>query len=206
MPGKGLTREQKTGFVLLLIFGILAVGLGLLQMRNTIYGPFVIRAQEPSSQIVLDENARLQRIDTDQDGINDYEELNFYETSPYIPDTDSDGTGDKQEIDRGTDPLCPEGEVCVSADSGVTTTSTIGTPVQSDTSASGDIAASEGTLNPADLEALINDPAGLRELLRASGKMTEEELAAIDDATLQQLAQEVIEESANQQDATVSAQ
>ena len=32
-----LTREQKTGFVLLLVFGLLAVGFGFLQMRNTIY-------------------------------------------------------------------------------------------------------------------------------------------------------------------------
>ena len=39
----------------------------------------------------LDETIRLQRIDTDRDTITDYQELNFYSTSPYLPDTDSDG-------------------------------------------------------------------------------------------------------------------
>src|SRR3989338_8866441 len=110
-----LSKQQKTGFVLLLVFGVLAIGLGLLQMRNTIYSPFVVRADDdasPSVSAFFDENTRLQQIDTDQDGLNDYEEMNFYGTSAYLPDTDSDGIEDKTEIEEGTDPLCPESEQC----------------------------------------------------------------------------------------------
>ncbi|MFZ2190058.1 MAG: hypothetical protein WAV48_04720, partial [Candidatus Magasanikiibacteriota bacterium] len=103
---KSLNNTQKTGFVLLLVFGILAVGLGLLQMRNAIYNPFysqvAMTGEADADNLILDESARLQSIDTDRDGINDWEELNFYETSPYLADTDSDGMEDKVEIDSGT--------------------------------------------------------------------------------------------------------
>ena len=43
-PSSRLTREQKTGFVLLLTFGIVAVGMGALQMRNNIYGLFAFES------------------------------------------------------------------------------------------------------------------------------------------------------------------
>jgi len=38
--------------------------------------------------------------------------LNFYNTSPYLEDTDSDGYNDKYEIDNNTDPNCPQGNNC----------------------------------------------------------------------------------------------
>ncbi len=45
--------------------------------------------------------------DTDGDGLTDYEEINTYQTSPYLADTDSDELSDKEEVDRGRDPNCP---------------------------------------------------------------------------------------------------
>jgi hypothetical protein len=110
----GLTREQKMGAGFLLIFGVLTIALGWLQLHNTLYGPFVIKPTEDNKKAVAytDEKTKLQQIDTDHDGISDYDELYFYKTSPYLPDTDSDGIGDKAEIDRGSDPLCVEGQVC----------------------------------------------------------------------------------------------
>ncbi len=36
----------------------------------------------------------------------------IYKTSPYLPDTDSDTFSDKQEIESGNDPTCPQGESC----------------------------------------------------------------------------------------------
>lgn len=54
----------------------------------------------------------LRSKDTDQDTLNDYEELYLYRTSPYLADTDGDTLSDSLEIKQGTDPLCAEGKVC----------------------------------------------------------------------------------------------
>ncbi|MDT8322611.1 MAG: OmpA family protein [Bacteroidota bacterium] len=48
-------------------------------------------------------------IDTDVDGLTDFEEVRVYATSPLRPDTDDDGLGDYFEITKyGTDPLRPD--------------------------------------------------------------------------------------------------
>lgn len=44
-------------------------------------------------------------LDTDEDGINDWMEINIWKTNFEMIDTDSDGYTDKQEIDAGYDPL-----------------------------------------------------------------------------------------------------
>lgn len=195
-----LSRQQKTGFVLLLVFALLTVGLTFFQLRNTIYGPFVVRVSKEELQaresLQFDETVRLQQIDTDRDGINDYEELNFYETSPYLPDTDSDGIDDKVEIDSGKDPLCPEGTVCAADEftSGSTTTvdlvspllTSVPTPDQILVKSQFDNTDASSTL---DLNALLQDPAVIRQMLLSTGQITEEELAKIDDATLLKLAE-----------------
>lgn len=201
-----LSREQKTGVVLLLVFSLLAVGLGALQMRNTIYGPFVIRADKGDDDraLVFDENARLQQIDTDHDGLNDYDELNFYSTSPYLPDTDSDGTPDKTEIDRGTDPTCVEGKPCagdeedanrtpqapvvgLGADSTFSFDPNAPNPIDALTSLSGGgTGSATGTVSPE----MLNTPKALRELLLQSGSISAEQLSGISDETLLRLAKE----------------
>lgn len=62
----------------------------------------------------LDFNDPALRIkDTDNDGLNDWDELNVYKTSPYISDTDSDGINDGEEIELGNNPLCAEGNNCL---------------------------------------------------------------------------------------------
>lgn len=53
-----------------------------------------------------------ENIDTDGDGLYDWEENEIYKTSPYLADTDGDGISDGEEIEAGTDPLCPEGQDC----------------------------------------------------------------------------------------------
>lgn len=204
-----LTREQKTGFVLLLIFGLLAIGLGILQMRNTIFGPFVVRlskTNEAEQNLFLNEEARLQSIDTDRDGLNDFEELNFYETSPYLPDTDSDGTDDKVEIEQGTDPLCPKGELCEKGEALVVATTTLPiAPILSANSANPLEALANTPVSGADvnsiaevdqLQKFLTDPAQIRAALLQGGTMTKTQLDKIDDASLMKLVDEILQEQA----------
>ncbi len=46
----------------------------------------------------------LQGLDSDSDGLNDYEELFFYYTNPKHEDTDEDGFHDGMEVNHSTDP------------------------------------------------------------------------------------------------------
>lgn len=197
------SREQKMGLVFLLCVGLLTISLGALQMRNTIYGPFVTRADsQDDTAIFLGEDEKLQQIDTDRDGLNDYEELHFYSTSPYLPDTDSDGASDKSEIDRGTDPLCTPGNACAVVDDPSSATTTFGA----------DFALNAEGKSPLDLLSdaipedaptgtsaippeLLNNPKALRDLLLKNGALTEEQLSKIDDATLMRLAKESVFET-----------
>lgn len=199
---KSLSRAQKTGFVLLLIFGILAFGLGMLQMRNTIFSPFAINLGKLAGGqegLFTDEQTRLQSIDTDHDGLNDWEELNFYQTSPYLTDTDSDTISDKKEIEQGTNPLCPEGEVCESSEAMQVTTTTQPmtsplteqglTPLEilGGTSATGTAGASY-----AEMLSAFQDPAKLRQMLLSSGEIKKESLDKISDDELLKMVSELL--------------
>ncbi len=204
------SREQKTGFVFMLVFAVMTIGLGGLQLRNTVYGPFITKpSKTPSlSRLASADEARLKSIDTDHDGLSDWEELNQYTTSPYLADTDSDKISDKTEIDKGTDPLCPEGDKCAtSADIGTTSTSSLASVLLNKTtdslsilSGAVDNAANLSTVartdqltqspeNNIDIENIISDPVKLRALILKTGKIDSATLEKIDDKTLQKMAQ-----------------
>jgi hypothetical protein len=202
---KSLTVEQKAGFVLLLVFGILAISLGFLQMRNTIYNPFIVRLPNKGlgSQSFLNESVRLQNIDTDNDSLTDYDELEFYQTSPSLPDTDSDGIDDGVEIELGTDPLCSEGKSC-DIELGPELEAEVGSPLLSDSSpldlldliGQSAALADEESIDTTDqsgvdLNAIMNSPEMLRQLLLSSGQITEEQLSQIDDETILDLVEDI---------------
>lgn len=48
------------------------------------------------------------KVDTDNDGLEDYDEIYTYQTDPLREDTDTDGLKDGLEIENGTDPLKPD--------------------------------------------------------------------------------------------------
>ncbi|MHA1880217.1 MAG: hypothetical protein ACTSYG_07445, partial [Candidatus Heimdallarchaeota archaeon] len=47
-------------------------------------------------------------IDSDSDGLTDFDEVTIYHTDPTLWDTDGDGFSDGIEIQKGTDPLDPK--------------------------------------------------------------------------------------------------
>ena len=205
-----LTREQKTGFVLLLVFACLVVSLGFLQLRNAIYSPFVIRLDKKdlAAANLIDPDTKLQMEDTDHDGLSDYDELRNYGTSPYLPDTDSDTVKDKDEIDRGTDPNCPEGKVCSNEDQFKDTSSTqqvLPLPLQNASDASFNFVQSIGTAleksggvgevqseQISQMQSLLADPTSLRAQILATGKIPKEVLDKIDDASLIKMVKDIM--------------
>ena len=184
--GEGLSKEQKTGVILLSIFAIFAIGLGILQIRNTMYAPFALNKKIPP--LVRDDinsSEALMYRDTDKDGLNDFDELYVYTTSPYLADTDSDGLADKAEVDKGSDPLCPEGQNCpdsvgmngdalLNSDPFPSATSTLGPPP-----------------SPQDLDKILNDPAQIRKMLLDSG-LDKKIIDATSDADLMQMVKEIL--------------
>ncbi|MBT3539348.1 hypothetical protein HN481_04455, partial [Candidatus Parcubacteria bacterium] len=132
-----------------------------------------------------------------------YEELFFYETSRYLPDTDSDGLDDKVEIDGGTNPLCPEGQACgdTGFDNLSTSTELIVSPLleKSDTAANILLESqfNGGGLNAPgtpDINTMISDPAVLRQMLISTGQVSEEDLAEISDEQLMAMAQKLAQD------------
>ncbi|NUM25558.1 MAG: hypothetical protein HUU49_02930 [Candidatus Buchananbacteria bacterium] len=100
----------------ILVLGLAAVVLGFFQFKWNINSYFVVKPTDP---LTLNANINteqdllgLRQKDTDLDGLSDYDELKIYATSPYLPDTDSDGIDDKTEIAKKTNPTCPEGKDC----------------------------------------------------------------------------------------------
>ncbi len=177
-----LSREQKIGFILLLAFGVVAVLLGFVQIRNTMYAPFALNSSVPPDiKDAVNDAAALQYRDTDSDGLSDFSELYVYSTSPYLRDSDGDDIDDKTEILQGKNPLCAEGAACSNyvynenVATAPNTTNTI-----------------NGMAIPKDPGALpdfmkdIQDPQKVRAMILASGAVTKAELDQIPDNILMQ--------------------
>ncbi len=157
----GLSKEQKIGFVLLLAFGILSIGLGVLQIRNNMYSHFALNNSVPATiKDQVDTVDALRFRDTDKDGLSDFDELYVYGSSPYLADSDSDGILDGQEIKNGTNPLCAEGQNCGMSPETVAIDALNTSSLAVDPS----LYASAGSL-PFDLENAVKDPVQVRKML-----------------------------------------
>ncbi|MFA5062314.1 MAG: hypothetical protein WC526_04165 [Patescibacteria group bacterium] len=190
----GLTKTQKMGFVLLLIFAIFAVGLGALQIRNSMYGPLALNKEVPPIDSgVVNNIDTLKYRDTDHDGLSDFDEIFIYGTSPYLADTDSDGIPDGVEIAKGSSPLCNEKtKICVnggseavplSGGSPSTTAEVISQMQEPDSSASIDA-----------LSQALTDPAQVRQMLLSAG-VEKKVLDSTSDADLMVMVQEILASS-----------
>lgn len=114
-----LSREQKTGLGMVIGFGSLALVFGVFFLWKHVASPFVVSYVGPKF-LTGDEQQQqkmeaLKKQDTDADGLNDYNELYVYKTSPYLKDSDSDGTEDGTEITQGEDPNCAPSMPCATA-------------------------------------------------------------------------------------------
>ncbi len=189
-PGEGKPAFTPQSSRFLWFVGALggaALILGGVQFSRALREPFLpqqptLATAGPESQALI----ALKSKDTDGDGLSDYDELYATNTSPYIADSDSDGTDDSTEVDRGTDPNCPEGTNC-----GVVTN----TNATNATSTNTAVAAGNPTAQQ------------IRDALVASG-VSQTQVDALDDATLLQSYQEALAEdtSTNTNASTTSAQ
>lgn len=197
------------------VAGIIILFVGLGQFRKSIDLPFVYQATtNQNNSAVIDDNTEtiaLKQKDTDHDGLNDYDELSVYQTSPYLADSDSDGINDKIEIDKGENPNCPTGQKCglVDAASTVIDTQQNQTTKTENPANNLDI---NNLVNPSNIEntaAAPTDnidlkstlpaemaPADIREMLKQSG-MSEDMLKNLTDEQLQAAYKQTLENMPN---------
>lgn len=111
-----LNKGQKIAAIALALFALFIIALWSFQFQQSIRSPFQYNPDQgnavSSEGLEVKREADLASKDTDGDGLNDYEELNVYGTSPYLEDSDSDGYDDKNEIESDNDPNCPVGVNC----------------------------------------------------------------------------------------------
>ena len=151
-----------------------------------------LRGQSPKTSQEQQDDA-LKAQDTDKDGLSDYDELNIYNTSPFLEDSDSDGVLDKIEIERGQDPNCPIGKDCTSSvltSPAITVTSSL----EANTAASGLV--NQPTATSSDLIGISSlfpsDASSLRQILLESG-MDQSMLDQFSDEDLLQAYQEAFQ-------------
>jgi len=68
---------------------------------------------EKTNKLILERTGEKSMIDSDNDGISDYDEVNIYNTNPFSADTDNDGFTDGAEILSGFNPNDASSEALV---------------------------------------------------------------------------------------------
>lgn len=185
-----LKLEDRMTTLALLVIGGLTILLGFFSVRHSIKATFYGNLGAASLNLNSSEQAQLSSLhtkDTDTDGLSDYDELYGYNTSPYLRDSDSDGTDDAAEVAAGTDPNC-NGATCLQARVGDT--------------AAGSGSDSTSTINSSDTTLGANPTADeIRSLLLNAG-VSQEILDQADDATLLDLYQQTLASSGSTPGAT----
>lgn len=186
--------QKKTAYIFLLL-ALFILSLSIWQLKAKVQNPFKPPLDEYGEAIVRPDI--LDRtIDTDGDGLSDYDEIYVYGTSPYLEDTDGDGISDYDEVMQGTDPLCPEGQDCFGGgyfydEENLVPTST--DPVADDLSGLGELTL-PSDVGVSELEQIMAGSIGideLRQLLLQSGA-DPETLEQISDEDLLASYQEVL--------------
>lgn len=199
--GQNLGKNQKIAVAVLGVLAVAVIVTWMVQLKKSINSPFSYNPTETTESTETCEGPECQESlktkDTDKDGLSDWDELNVYETSPYLEDSDSDGIPDKEEIETGKDPNCPAGRDCSTLTDTSTGTST-GENLSEGTGQNLNIGGETGELSPTqeeDLQKMLQgqgDASALRKMLLESG-MDEETLSQISDEDLMASYKEVLE-------------
>jgi Bacterial TSP3 repeat len=184
-----LTQNQKLALVGLTFFGVLLIGIWIYKFNNEIRTPLLFNSSvsNTASTTALAAEEKSKSLDTDGDGLSDWDELNVYHTSPYLADSDSDGIPDGTEIKNGTDPNCPEGKDCGAAALPVPAANTASTTPTQNISGSTPVASSS-----------TEDAAAIREVLLQDKVMSQADLDKISDADLLKFYQQLLASSSGQ--------
>lgn len=113
--GESLSPQQKLSLGVVVVIGITTFVFGMFQINKAIVLPFVRDRSatfKSLDELEKEKEAQMKEQDSDGDGLNDWDELYVFRTSPFLDDSDSDGVNDGKEVASMTDPNCPIGKVC----------------------------------------------------------------------------------------------
>jgi len=179
-------REHRAGAWILLVVGLAAIGLGIFQFGDTIASPFRVESNyKTADQLEQERLDAMKTKDTDLDGITDFDETYVFNTSPYLDDSDSDGFTDKEELESGNDPNCPEGKVCGPLEDRFASPEGVVEAAPATDTSQTELEMIDAMLNPT--------PDQIRQLLIDSG-VEKSEVDSLDDETLIRLYQESLTE------------
>lgn len=177
--GSGHVPFPRWVVVCVVVLLLSIAGLSVWQMRNR----FIVTlpklgtgesVQSIATSLLEAQDEQLKQQDSDQDGLNDYQELKVYGSSPFIADTDSDGVTDAAEVRLGTDPVCPTGKTC-----------------RGNSQTLVDTASNTNPFLSSEFALVLEDPAKIRQLL-IQGGADPLVINQLDDQTLQVLGQEAL--------------
>ncbi|MFH0804572.1 MAG: hypothetical protein V1916_00050 [Patescibacteria group bacterium] len=186
-----MSRLQENGkrkvFLFLIVLAVVVVPLSFWQLQHQLKDSLKLpaaRLAENANAIARATNTNAAAVapltdlkgkDTDKDGLSDYDELYVRRTSPYLADSDSDGTSDQQEIDSATDPNCPKDQNCgrIEPDTNANTNASAGTN------------AAAGNTNTQTVDVANLQPADLRQIMVDAGAPVDQ-VDKISDADLLQ--------------------
>ncbi len=108
----GFSAEQKVAACLLFVCAGLAAFVSVYQIHDGVRRPFrvskaqLVEAKKVYGETDAQKEERLRRIDTDGDGLSDWEEANTYALSPNLRDTCGDGIPDNIRVATGKNLTC----------------------------------------------------------------------------------------------------
>jgi hypothetical protein len=190
-----LAKEQKLALVLIGVLAGTALGFSVYRVKAMIREPFLVETSslEDAKRLIglstEEQIAQQKRLDTDGDGLSNWDEENLYKTNPYLRDTCGDGLADNVRVITRRGLGCLQNRSDALDLSGVMATSSdiYDLPGQ-DQQVPGEGADSQS--NSLELQAvqqinqamLPRDPAAIREVLK--DKIGQEELDKISDEEL----------------------